>query len=127
MDMTGWEAHNWVEKWRLELYRANVTLEAGLMPPFYRLEVRRPSELFDSGVYEQSFSAGVSVGAGISLVPDITYQNEMRSLLAATRQGSTDQSELRSALQCVEILGAAFEASDAFDGIPVPRISGWRR
>ena len=22
MDMTGWEAHNWVEKWRLELYGA---------------------------------------------------------------------------------------------------------
>ena len=67
--------------------RRNATLEAGLMPPFYRLEVRRPSELFDSGVYEQSFSAGVSVGAGISLVPDITYQNEMRSLLAANTAG----------------------------------------
>jgi predicted dehydrogenase len=126
MDMTAWEAHNWVEKWRLELYGANATLEAGLMPPFYRLQVRRPNDAFGVGVHEQSFSDGASAGAAISLVPDITYQNEMRALLAAARAGSTDQSELRAALQCVEILGAAFEASDAFSGIPVPAVAGWR-
>ena len=124
--MTGWEAHNWVEKWRLELYGANGTLEVGLMPPFYRLHVRRPRAGYEVGVYEQQYSAGTSAGAAISLVPDITYENEMRALLAAARAGSTDQSELRAALQCVEILGAAFEASATFSGVAVPAVAGWR-
>lgn len=127
LDMTGWEAHNWVERWRLELYGANATLEAGLMPPFYRLSVRRPGGGYAAGTYEQSYSDGTSSGAAISLVPDITYQNEMRSLLDAARAGSTDQSELRAALQCVEILGAAFEASGAFEGVGVPVVDGWKR
>ena len=127
MDMTGWEAHNWVEKWRLELYGANGTLEAGLMPPFTRLQSRRPHPGYQVGIHERWFTTGASSGAGISLVPDITYENEMRALLAAARDGSTDQSELAATLQCVEILGAAFESSRDSRPMPVPLVDGWTR
>lgn len=124
LDMTAWEAHNWVEKWRLELYGANGTLVAGLMPPFFRLDVRRAGAGYEVGTYEQSFPAGASAGKEISLVADITYENEMRLLLDAVRAGSSDQSELLAALQSVEILGAAFEASASFDGVAVPSVPG---
>jgi predicted dehydrogenase len=127
MDMTGWEAHNWVEKWRLELYGANGTLEAGLMPPFARLQSRRPHPDYQVGIYERWFTTGASSGAAISLVPDITYENEMRALLAAAREGSTDQSELAATLQCVEILGAAFESSRGSRPVAVPPVDGWTR
>jgi predicted dehydrogenase len=127
MDMTGWEAHNWVEKWRLELYGANGTLEAGLMPPFARLQSRRSHPDYPVGIYERWFTTGASSGAAISLVPDITYENEMRALLAAAREGSTDQSELAATLQCVEILGAAFESSRGSRPVAVPPVDGWTR
>ena len=125
MDMTGWEAHNWVERWRLELYGANGTLEGGLMPPFTRLHVRRPHDGYRLGVSEQWLTTNTSSGAAISLVPDITYETEMRDLLAAARAGSTDQSELAIALQCVELLGAAFQsARESRAAVPVPIVAG---
>jgi predicted dehydrogenase len=126
LDMTGWEAHNWVEKWRLELYGANATLEGGLMPPFTRLHVRRAHAHYDVGVSEQWFTTGASSGAAISLVPDITYETEMRELLLAARNGNTEQRELGAALQCVEVLGAAFKsARENRVGVPVPVVEGW--
>jgi predicted dehydrogenase len=127
MDMTGWEAANWVERWRLELYGANGTLEVGLMPPFTRLYTRRPHPDYPVGIHEQWLTTGASSGAGTSLVPDITYENEMRALLAAAREGSTDQSELAATLQCVEILGAAFESSRESRPVSVPAVPGWSR
>jgi len=127
LDMTGWEAHNWVEMWRLELYGANGTLEAGLMPPFLRLHVRRAHPGYDVGMQEQHFTTGASSGAAISLVADVTYENEMRALLDAAQAGSTDQSELRAAAQCVEILGAAFDSARENDRRPVTVVDGWHR
>lgn len=108
-DVTGWEAHNWVEMWRIEIWGANATLEAGLMPPWYRLHVRRDHPDFTRGIHERHLP-GVD-GAGISLVPDSSYIGEFLGMLDAVERGSTDQSGLQAGLQVLEVLHALFESS----------------
>jgi predicted dehydrogenase len=108
-DITGWEAHGWVEMWRIELWGANATLEAGLMPPWYRLHVRRASSQYQRGLYERRFPGLNS--AEISLVPDEAYRREFLGMLDVVESGSTDQSGLRAGLQVLEVLHSMYESS----------------
>lgn len=108
-DITGWEAHGWVEKWRVELWGADATLEAGLMPPWYRLETRRDHPLFGRGVHEQRMPGPKT--AETSLVVDESYAREFGNFLDAVEQGSPDQSGLRAGLDVLETLHAIYESS----------------
>lgn len=81
-DITGWEAHPWVETWTMEFYGANGSLFVGLEPPSYRLYVRNATERFTTGWH--TWTAIKSPGV------DATYAGEMRQMLDRIRRWDTD-------------------------------------
>jgi predicted dehydrogenase len=110
LDVTGWEAHGWVEEWRIELYGTRGTAYAGLMPPWLR--VFRSEEAGGAlAGWEELRPSGAPTGAAVSLVPDVSYQTELEALLARLRRGERDQAGLRHALAVVETLTAIFRSS----------------
>jgi predicted dehydrogenase len=76
-DITGWEAHPWVETWTMEFYGANGSLFVGLAPPSYRLYVRNPTPRFEPGW--RTWTALKPPGI------DPTYTGEMAEMLARVR------------------------------------------
>jgi predicted dehydrogenase len=111
-DITAWEAHAWVEAWRIELFGTDATVEAGLSPAWFRLDVRRDHRDFGRGIYERHFPDAVTA-AETSLVVDATYRGEMAAFVAAIRRGSVDQHELRAAARTLETIHRMYESSQS--------------
>jgi predicted dehydrogenase len=95
-DLTGWEAHPWVEAWTVEFYGANGTLYVGLQPPRYRLYVRNPTERFAPGWHD--WTAIKEPG------PDATYRDEMRDMLARVRAWDTDNAQWLADAEAVFVI-----------------------
>ena len=117
-DVTGWEAHPWVEAWRVELYGTNGTLHAGLTPAWYKLYVRNPHREYQPGW--QSWEALESLGVGNSLVVDNNYASEMRDMLDRVRRWDTDNAVWMAAAEgVVAVLDAIFASASAGDSVTV--------
>jgi len=109
-DVTGWEAHNWVEAWRIELYGTDAVLHAGLNPPWYRLYVRNATAEYDAGWH--SWEVPGDLGVENSLVVDAPYVGEMNSLLDRVHRWDTDNHVwLREAEGVVAILEAIYRSA----------------
>lgn len=107
-DVTGWEAHNWVEAWSIEVFGANGTLRATLVPPSFRLWVRRAAPGYEPGWHEWTGS-GAATGPGASLVVDENYRAEMDDVLARLRDGrELDPRHVERALEVVRIADAIY-------------------
>lgn len=113
-DVTGWEAHGWVEEWRIELYGTRGTASAGVLPPWLRLYLNERVGDRDVGWHEFR-TTGAPDSAALTLVPDITYQAEMDDLLARLERGDRDPRGLRDGLAVVETLDALYRSA-ADDG-----------
>lgn len=121
LDMTAWEAHGWVEAWRIELYGANATLTAGLNPAWYRLDVRREHPEYATGTTREDLGVPVQ-RAETSLVVDDCYTSEMSAFFAAVAAGDTSQSELALGCTTLEILHAIYASSQSGGAhVEVPR------
>ncbi|RLP28189.1 Gfo/Idh/MocA family oxidoreductase [Mesorhizobium sp. YM1C-6-2] len=109
LDMTGWEAHPWVEAWRIEIYGANGTLHVALTPPAYRLYVRNAKAGYQPGWHEWSgLSASV---VGNSLEVDENYSSEVHNMLARVRRWDTDNAQsIREAEGVITILSAMYDS-----------------
>ena len=109
LDMTGWEAHPWVEAWRIEIYGANGTLHVALTPPAYRLYVRNAKADYQPGWHEWSgLSASV---VGNSLEVDENYSSEVHNMLARVRRWDTDNAQsIREAEGVITILSAMYDS-----------------
>lgn len=109
LDMTGWEAHPWVEAWRIEIYGANGTLHVGLTPPSYRLYVRNAKAGYRPGWHNwEGFGAS---GVGNSLEVDENYSSEIHNMLERVRRWDTDNTEaIREAEGVVTILSAMYDS-----------------
>jgi len=117
-DVTGWEAHPWVEAWRVELYGTNGTLHAGLNPAWYRLYVRNPHGSYQPGWH--SWEALDSLGIGNSLVVDNNYSAEIRHMLDRVRRWDTDNAVwMAEAEGVIAVLDAIFKSAATGDAIPV--------
>lgn len=82
-DITGWEAHPWVETWRMEFYGTDGTLYVGLEPPSYRLYVRNPRVGYEPGWHDwQALKPSSPI--------DPTYTGEMAEMLRRVRAWDTD-------------------------------------
>lgn len=103
-DVTGWEAHGWVEQWRIELYGTEGTAQAGLMPPWLRVG---RGDTWD----EWRPTGGGPTGAEVSLVADVSYEAELDALLARLERGDRGQDGLREGLAVVETLAAIYRSS----------------
>jgi predicted dehydrogenase len=109
-DVTGWEAHGWVEEWRIELYGTRGTVAAGLLPPWMRLYLDEPLGERDRGWHEFRAAAAPD-SAALTLVPDVTYETEMEELLARLDRGERSHDELRHGLAVVETLDALYRSA----------------
>jgi predicted dehydrogenase len=109
LDMTGWEAHPWVEAWRIEIYGANGTLHVALTPPAYKLYVRNAKAGYQPGWHEWSgLSASV---VGNSLEVDENYSSEVHNMLARVRRWDTDNTQsIREAEGVITILSAMYDS-----------------
>lgn len=110
-DVTGWEAHNWVEAWSIELFGTDGTLKVSLVPPGYRLWIRRESAMYSKGWHTWE-GIDTASGAGASLVIDENYRNEMASMLSRLRNGlAPDYRALREGLEVVRIADAVYRTA----------------
>lgn len=109
-DITAWEAHGWVEAWRIELYGADATLTAGLNPAWYHLDVRRGHSDYKIGTTREELGTPVA-SAETSLIVDDCYSAEMAAFLDAVESGDTDQSELAAGRATLDILHAVYASS----------------
>ncbi len=109
LDMTGWEAHPWVEAWRIEVYGTNGTLHVGLVPPWYKLYVRNPNAGYEAGWHNWDGVGTTSVGN--SLVVDENYSGEIDHMLERVRRWDTDNEHwLQEAEGVVTILSAFYDS-----------------
>jgi predicted dehydrogenase len=111
LDLTAWEATDWVEDWRMEYYGTNGTLTLTPAPPKFRLFLRAPSAGYGAG--ETAFSgSGGPRGPELSLVPDAAYERQLTRLVTRLRDGAPpSQSGLRTARDVVHILDAIYSSS----------------
>lgn len=86
-DITAWEAHPWVEAWRIEFYGADGTLHVGIQPPWYKLYVRNANHGYAEG-WHMWDGFGVS-GVGTSLLVDENYTGEIKHFLERVRRWDT--------------------------------------
>lgn len=110
-DITGWEAHPWVEAWAIQFYGTNGTLQVGLQPPRYHLYVRNATAGYQAGWHRwEGFS---QTGLGNSASGNTNYVNEMTHLLARVRTWDTaNAAELGEAEAVVAVLDAIFRSHE---------------
>ena len=107
-DVTGWEAHNWVEAWSMEFFGTDGTLQVSLVPPGFKLWVRRHHASYDKGWHTWQ-GMDTAAGAGASLVVDENYINELADLLQMLRMDAPpDYTALREGLAVVHIADAVY-------------------
>ena len=105
LDMTGWEAHPWVEAWAIELYGTDGTLFVGIQPSRYRLYVRNPNHGYEAGWHTWSSLDASSVGNSLTI--DENYTGEINHMLDRVRAWDTDNARaLREAEDVVTVLDA---------------------
>lgn len=110
-DVTGWEAHNWVEAWSMEFFGTEGTLRVTLAPPGYRLWMRRDGGDYEKGWHSWS-GTGSAIGAGESLVVDDNYRAELRDLLSRLRMRcAPDFGALMEGLEVVRIADAIYRTA----------------
>lgn len=109
-DVTGWEAHPWVEAWKIEIYGTDGTVHAGLQPPWYKLYLQNPKPGWRLGWHTWE-GFGVE-GAGNSLVVDEGYTLEMEGFLRRIHAGDTNnQPWLAEADGVIAMLDAVFRSN----------------
>jgi predicted dehydrogenase len=105
-DITGWEAHPWVETWRMEFYGANGTLFAGLAPPSYRLYVRNAFAAYHPGWHDWQALPQPGI--------DPTYRGEMAGMLDRVRSWDIDNARwLADAATVTTVLDQIFATARA--------------
>lgn len=109
LDMTGWEAHPWIEAWCIEIYGANGTLRIALTPPAYKLYVRNARAGYETGWH--NWNGLGATGVGNSLEVDENYRSEIQGMLARIRRWDTDNTEsIREAEGVITILSAMYDS-----------------
>jgi predicted dehydrogenase len=108
-DLTGWEAHPWVEAWTIELYGTDATLYVGIQPSRYKLYVRNPKPGFEVGWH--GWRSLDSSTVGNSLVVDENYTGEAQHMLKRVRAWDTDNRQsLKEAEAVITILDAMYRS-----------------
>lgn len=110
LDVTGWEAHPWVEAWRMEFYGTDGTLHVGLQPAWYELYVRNPTARYAKGWH--TWRDPESPGIGASIVADDNYRREMEHFIGRIRRRDTDNPPyLNQTENVIAVLDAVFKSA----------------
>lgn len=110
LDVTAWEASDWVHNWYLEFQGVNGTLKVRPAPPTLQLELRTPAAGLDAGLHEQAWPS--PAGHELTLVPDPAYERQLDHVLGRLRSGEPpSQASLRQALDVIRVLDAIYRSS----------------
>lgn len=111
LDVTGWDAHGWVEGWRIEIVGTNGTVYAGLLPGWVRLRLARPSGGYEAGWHEICVPEAEVDSATLTLAPDPTYATELDQLLSRIARGDRSQQGLADGLAVIETLDSLYRSA----------------
>ncbi len=103
-DCCGWEANDWIESWRIELYGIDGTLEIGLHPPFTRLFRRQAVGELPAGFSGQSHPA---------FEGEENYARELRDITDCVLTGRPPRgATIDEALTVVEIMEEMYRQNE---------------
>lgn len=119
IDLTAWEATNWVEDWKIEFYGTNGTLTMGPYPPVVDLFLRNPHGHTASGRHRIVSGRPETAGTTTSTL-EVTYRRELDTLIEALRSNSPpSQAGLHIARDVVRVCDALYRSSDAGRSVSV--------
>jgi predicted dehydrogenase len=111
LDVTAWEAGDWVELWRVDVVGTTGTLSLFPLPGRVELTVREPRDGFEVGTTTQSWPHPAGEP---TLTVDPAYADEMGAILGRLRSGAPPRQEsLRLAHDVVRVLDAAYRSAAA--------------
>ena len=101
LDLCGWEANDWGENHRLELYGTKGTLFISMKPPSYELYLKQ-----DSGPFKQGWTIHKSPGYTTG------YQEDLNRTLELIRRGEiSNRGPLNRAKDVISIMEAIYQSS----------------
>ncbi|MCW2951169.1 MAG: dehydrogenase-like protein [Conexibacter sp.] len=110
LDVTAWEATDWVHNWYLEYQGTNGTMKVRPLPPTLELTLRTARGGLEAG--EQRIAWPSPAGHELTLVPDPAYERQLDHLLDRLRAGAApSQAGLRQAHDVVRVLDAIYRSS----------------
>ena len=110
LDITGWEAHPWVEAWRIESTAPTAPCKLAFSHRGINLYVRNPNHGYEAGWHNwDGFGVG---GVGTSLLVDDNYTSEMVDMIDRVRRWDTDNSTSLTEAETVITVLDAFYRSD---------------
>ncbi|WP_210495702.1 Gfo/Idh/MocA family oxidoreductase [Patulibacter sp. SYSU D01012] len=111
LDVTAWEAGDWVELWRIDLVGTHGTLSLFPLPGRVELDVRTPGAGFAVGRTAEEWEHPEGEP---TLTVDAAYEDEMTAILDRLRAGAPpEQESLRLAHDVVRVLDAAYRSAAA--------------
>ncbi|WP_165422799.1 Gfo/Idh/MocA family protein [Ktedonosporobacter rubrisoli] len=119
LDVTAWEATDWVQGWRMEFYGTNGSLSAIPNPPTVQLFLPAPVAGYRAG--DLLFQGQGPRGPENSLVPDQTYERQFERLITVLRERQpASQEGLRRGQDVVHILDAIYRSAREGRAIDYP-------
>lgn len=111
LDVTAWEATDWVHNWYLEFQGTNGTMKVRPVPPTLDLTLRAPAAGLAAGTHATQAWASPA-GHELTLVPDPAYERQLDAVLDRLRAGAApSQASLRQAHDVVRVLDAIYRSS----------------
>jgi len=119
LDVTAWEASDWVHNWWLEFQGTNGTLKVRPVPPSLTLELRTAAAGIAAGRHEQEWPS--PAGHELTLVPDPAYERQLDAVLDRLRDGAPpSQASLRQARDVIRVLDAIYRSSARRAAVALP-------
>lgn len=119
LDVTAWEASDWVHNWWLEFQGTNGTLKVRPVPPSLTLELRAAASGISAGRHEQSWPS--PAGHELTLVPDPAYERQLDALLDRLRgDAPPSQASLLQARDVIRVLDAIYRSSARRAAVALP-------
>ncbi|MDW5595614.1 Gfo/Idh/MocA family oxidoreductase [Conexibacter stalactiti] len=123
LDVTAWEATDWVHNWILEFQGTNGTLKVRPLPPRLDLFLRTPAGGLDAGDHVEQWES--PAGHELTLVPDPAYERQLDAVLDRLRsdeqRSAPSQTSLRQARDVIRVLDAIYRSSARRATVALPR------
>lgn len=122
LDVTAWEATDWVHNWILEFQGTNGTLKVRPLPPRLDLFLRTPAAGLSAGDHAQEWES--PAGHELTLVPDPAYERQLDAVLDRLRSDeqrrAPSQASLHQARDVIRVLDAIYRSSARRAAVALP-------
>lgn len=122
LDVTAWEATDWVSNWILEFQGTNGTLKVRPLPPRIDLTLRTAAGGLEAGEHDETWES--PAGHELTLVPDPAYERQLDAVLDRLRSGvqrdAPSQASLLQARDVIRVLDAIYRSSARRASVHLP-------